>query len=343
MDEAAKRAARAALAQLGGINAFIPVQKFQEGGPVRGVNMETYAPPAAPSSGLPDFLSRFSMVPQQFDVAAPTFDRPIAPPPRRSFMSNISMVPPQFSSQAEVEPREPPPVQDLAAIASDENLTDQQKMDTALESAGLPTTDAEGKKLPVKDRIEEYKSLLSQVYGLDVERENRISGLNRAIMGFAIAAGESPRATQNIAAGMAVGAEAALRREESAQAREERLADLAVQQAFADEAAAQRARTGTGGTYTTERLRQQVMEGVIRNPDQFNVYDEAGRVDPLKVREQVDLMVGAMGPQTELAPLSPDQQVLVDMAKEAIDSGRDPAAVSQMLLDRGIDPSYLMQ
>ena len=66
--------------------------------------------------------------------------------------------------------------------------------------------------------------------------------------------------------------------------------------------------------------------------------------DPVKAMEQAKQIIGPLyaggagGPTA--APsgpsLTPDQQAMVSQAQEAIANGRDPAAVRQMLIDRGI-------
>jgi hypothetical protein len=143
--------------------------------------------------------------------------------------------------------------------------------------------------------------MISQAYGVDVERENRLSGLNKALVGFTIAAGQDPSALVNIANGLASGSQMAIAREDAKQSREDRIADLAVQQAFAERNAQLRAEMGTRtGDYTPERLRQRAIEAILRDPNEFNVYDETGEVNPVKVQQQagllVDSMVAAGGP-----------------------------------------------
>ena len=59
-------------------------------------------------------------------------------------------------------------------------------------------------------------------------------------------------------------------------------------------AAAARA-SGAGGDYTPERLRQRTIEAILKNPNEFNVYDEDGQVDPAKVQQQADILVRSMG------------------------------------------------
>ena len=64
--------------------------------------------------------------------------------------------------------------------------------------------------------------------------------------------------------------------------------------------------SGGGGDYTPERLRQRTIEAILKKPDQFNVYNEDGSVDPVKVQREADILVRSMQqtpvPQTNDLP-----------------------------------------
>ena len=72
-------------------------------------------------------------------------------------------------------------------------------------------------------------------------------------------------------------------------------------------AAGAAAAAGKASDYTPERLRQRTIEAILKDPDQFNVYnDETGQVDPVKVQQQADILVRSMQqtpvPQTNSLP-----------------------------------------
>jgi hypothetical protein len=50
-----------------------------------------------------------------------------------------------------------------------------------------------------------------------------------------------------------------------------------------------------GSDYTPERLRQRTIETILKNPGEFNVYNDSGQVDPAKVQQQADILVRSMG------------------------------------------------
>jgi hypothetical protein len=55
------------------------------------------------------------------------------------------------------------------------------------------------------------------------------------------------------------------------------------------------AMAGKASDYTPERLRQRAIESILKNPDQFDVYNpETNSVDPVKVQEQANILVQSM-------------------------------------------------
>lgn len=208
----------------------------------------------------------------------------------------------------------------LAAAMRDQSLSDEDRARNILSALG---GDAETKN--VKKALADTSE---QVFGKKIDREAKIDAMNNAITGFAIAAGTSPRASKNIANGMLVGLKAMKQTEQGRIDTENALAL----------AAAGGSGSGKSGVSPVEpyidRVSMFAEEIMKSNPG----------TDPVKAMELAKQIIGPLyaggagGPTA--APtgpsLTPDQQAMVSQAQEAIANGRDPAAVRQMLIDRGI-------
>ena len=208
----------------------------------------------------------------------------------------------------------------LAAAMQDQSLSDEDRARNLLSALG---GDAETKN--VKKALADTSE---QVFGKKIDREAKIDAMNNAITGFAIAAGTSPRASKNIANGMLVGLKAMKQTEQGR---------IDTENALALAAAGGRG-SGKSGVSPVEpyidRVSMFAEEIMKSNPG----------TDPVKAMELAKQIIGPLyaggagGPTA--APsgpsLTPDQQAMVSQAQEAIANGRDPAAVRQMLIDRGI-------
>ena len=78
--------------------------------------------------------------------------------------------------------------------------------------------------------------------------------------------------------------------------------------------------SGGGGDYTPERLRQRTIEAILKNPDQFDVYDKDGKaVDPVKVQQQADILVRSMQqtPVPQPSKANPSLEEFIKAAQEA--------------------------
>ena len=151
---------------------------------------------------------------------------------------------------------------------------DEEKIvNTVLANADVPITD-EGKQ-----------DFARNVFGL--EDVNDIDEINRRIADVAIssAIGESPdKFAQAVLLGL-----------------------QNYKQTASARAAGAAAAAGKASDYTPERLRQRTIEAILKDPDQFNVYNaETGQVDPVKVQQQADILVRSMQqtsvPQTNDLP-----------------------------------------
>lgn len=205
----------------------------------------------------------------------------------------------------------------LAAAMSDQSLSDEDRARNLLSVLG---GDAETKN--VKKALADTSE---QVFGKKIDREAKIDAMNNAITGFAIAAGTSPRATKNIANGMLVGLKAMKQTEQKR---------VDTQNALAIAAAG----GGKSGVSPVEpyidRVSMFAEEIMKSNPG----------TDPVKAMEQAKEIIGPLYAGSGAGPspgptgpsLTPEQQQLLSQAQQAIDSGRDPAVIRQMLIDKGV-------
>ena len=262
-----------------------PVDVTQEAGSV--------GMPARPTGRLRSALRQID----EAEASGETIDLTKSPVQRAQDAADALLADPAASraaigqlDSAAAENPEVSTLKDVALSAAAAGKTDKERAEDALRAAGREVPDG------TKGLIEAYKAMISEAYGVDVARENRLSGLNKALIGFTIAAGEDPRALVNISRGLAAGAQMAIGREDAKQSREDRIADLAVQQAFAERTARLRAEYGQKtGDYTPERLRQRAIEAILKDPGEFNVYnEETGQVDPAKVQREANTLVQAM-------------------------------------------------
>ena len=137
--------------------------------------------------------------------------------------------------------------------------------------------------LPIND--ENKKEFVSNVLGPD-KVTNDIDKLNDMMAGIAVQGAGTSGATKEYIQALLYGLN--LKRN-TASARAKAKADAA----------------GSASDYTPERLRQRTIEAILKDPDQFDVYNEAGSVDPAKVQQQADILVRSMQPTP--APTSSPQ------------------------------------
>lgn len=107
----------------------------------------------------------------------------------------------------------------------------------------------------------ELSKVTKQTYGKELGSEAKLDAMNRAITGFAIAAGTSPRATKNIANGMLAGLQAMKSTEEGRVAQ-----DRALQLAAA------KAASKSTGSNTYDKLYKVAVEKIMTRPDDFGIF-----------------------------------------------------------------------
>ena len=115
-------------------------------------------------------------------------------------------------------------------LLKDKTLSEEQKADAA---ALLIGEDLKGTD---KERALQYKSLIEDVFGKKTGAKTT-KALNKQLIGWTIAAGKSPRAVQNIAAGFIAGAKSEKVDLEKEQARTDAMSTLALNQMFKEDAA----------------------------------------------------------------------------------------------------------
>lgn len=188
--------------------------------------------------------------------------------------------------------------------------------------------------------------------------EKNIDQLNRGIIGAAIAAGTSARATENIAKGMLVGLEAAKDTEERRvrDARALQLAELQARTAEAKERSATESRAYRNPVDAYQDAYQAVMnagEFDIEIPEGMSREEYADQVATDLVRRSYtpDQLVGSPfeglpAPAATTAPAGGEgptqtEEDILQSARAALQAGAPEAAVRERLEAMGIDPEKL--
>jgi len=83
-------------------------------------------------------------------------------------------------------------------------------------------------KLTTDQRLAKMKETISKFFGRDLEAEKSVDGMNLAMLGFLIAAGDSPNALKNIAQGSVQGIKEIKKTKQARMAREDKLNGLVV-------------------------------------------------------------------------------------------------------------------
>jgi len=180
-----------------------------------------------------------------------------------------------------------------------------------------------------KDMNVEMAKVAKKTFGKKLNSNDKIDGLNKAITGFAIAAGTSPRASVNLANGMLVG----LQEMKSTEQGRQNAAAAAANAAAKGEAGGEKSRQ----EYRYNAVFADAFKAALEeNPDDqqaaLRIATEiASGAAPLAPSAQ-----GSGGSVTAGPNLNAEQQALVAQANEAIAAGKDPAAVRQSLEKMGV-------
>ena len=141
------------------------------------------------------------------------------------------------------EPAAATPAVDLGAIeeaANNPDLTPGQRAGAVSSQVldDLGVSNAAG--MTAKERVAAYESMFKEMLGEKDEDLQKEMWMNMAMIGFSIAAGESPNALQNIAQGLLSGTKMMREDKATRQAREDKIRMMAISEGISDERAAQK-------------------------------------------------------------------------------------------------------
>ena len=331
-----------------------------------------FMPPQLPQSLQPQpgpgfFLGGLINLAPTMGSSGGTEEAPAAPSPRpnpgRAAGIGASTVKPVDITKLAGTAVEPPTVS-ADALATAEKLAGEvddkdpnevaDEILTAAQKEGAETTG---------DKRFDLASILESMTGDPAAYEKDIDSLNRGIIGAAIAAGTSARATENIARGMLVGLEGAKATEErrAGDARALQLKALEVRAAEqgareAEIKAGERAKAEAEAKLAEDKRKayfdsfSSVMElgidgvdlPVLTDADGNPMIDAEGKPQRMTLEDyarkvaQEQVEVGFPSDAAEV-----DVEAVLEEARKAITAGRDPAVISDRLKSMGIDPGLL--
>ena len=156
--------------------------------------------------------------------------------------------------------------------------------DLSGEQKGRELIAAMGGNAGAEDVRSELAKSTEKTFGKKLDREANIDAMNQAITGFAIAAGTSPRATQNIANGMLAGLK------EMKDTEQGRVDTENARKA----AAARRSGSSSGGDRVSAETRRDIIRNVTTNPGNYgiNAYDMSPQEFGQAVNSVADAILG---------------------------------------------------
>ena len=208
---------------------------------------------------------------------------------------------------------------------------------------------------PTGDLQTDLATIYENLTGDVTAYEKNIDALNRGIIGAAIGAGTSARATENISKGLLVGLEAAKETEER-RVRDARALQLAQLQARAKGAGGVGSRDYRNPVDAYQDAYQSVMnagEFDLQIPEGMTREEYADQVATALIARSYspEQLVGTpfegvagtgrTAPAAGGQGLTPEQQAVLGQARDAIAEGRDPVGVAAKLREMGIDPGLL--
>lgn len=210
---------------------------------------------------------------------------------------------------------------DLAnEVKKDPENANKVVSDAILDGAGVDTTG-----MDLKERTVAMRKVLSDLMGDTPEDEKNEFWMNMAMMGFAVAAGESPDALKNIADGMLAGTAQIQQGKAAKKERQDKMTLTAFGEVLADQratdkfgrdlAVAKVRAAGTDNKYNAARERSRLKEQIIKSPfDYANLLDDSGTLDPKKLNEYLDLVVNADA-ETETEIIVTEDQARAEFEK----------------------------
>jgi hypothetical protein len=142
-----------------------------------------------------------------------------------------SGIDPSLRPKARPENGAQPDLEALEKTANNPDLSPEQKSNKL---SGQLFSDMTGQKVSMssKESVKAYERLFSEMLGMDDKDAEKEMWHNMAMIGFAIAAGESPSALQNIANGMLAGTKMMKEDRATRQKREDAVKTMAIERAF---------------------------------------------------------------------------------------------------------------
>ena len=152
----------------------------------------------------------------------------------------------------------------IADLIANPNVSEIEKNDAILEQFGKKSPEENIKGL--KKRAELNAQLYRDIAGVDPEEDKKIDGYNLAMMGFMIAAGDSPDALQNIAAGMAKGTSMMMDTKKARQERDRQFKVAGLDKAIQDDE--KRKQLAIDASNKTQDRRFSVLTDQLKNQQQ---------------------------------------------------------------------------
>jgi hypothetical protein len=243
--------------------------------------------------------------------------------------------------------------EDIVATAKDLEMRLEDEPPYAVANKILSKAEEKGTEL-TGDVQSDLASVYASLTGDPAAYEKNIDELNRGIIGAAIGAGTSARATENISKGLLVGLEAAKDTEERRvkEARALQLAELQARASEAKERGASESRAYRNPVDAYQDAYQAVMNASeidLEIPEGMSREDYADQVavDLIRRSYSPEQLVGSpfegmSAPAADSAgPANVDQEAVLEEARKAIEGGRDPSGVAAKLKQMGIDPELL--
>jgi len=210
---------------------------------------------------------------------------------------------------------------------------------------------------PGQDQQSTLANILARMTGDLSGYEKNIDELNKGIIGAAIAAGTSARATQNIANGLLVGLQGAQQTEER-RAQAAQALELAVAQASG------KSKSGAGSQNYDSPIDAylKIYSGVVNQgvdnvdlPEGVSLEDYAKEqaekiISSIYTPEQLvgtrleglhERIGGGASPAAAAAPQDAETEAVLEQARAALSAGKSRAAIEERLRSMGIDPGLL--
>ena len=241
---------------------------------------------------------------------------------------------------------QPNPIENIADKAEQivpiatnpDSSPDQRTKDTSktvLSGLGVKNVD----NMSTKQRVKAYQDMFKEFLGGDDKDVDEEKWHNLAMIGFAIAAGESPSALANIANGLLEGSKVMKSDRAARRKRKDSITSMAIQQVLGEQAAETkygrdleialaRSKSGSKSTYTPERFRQTVLPILLQNAEELDLMGEDGGIDMDKVERTVtDLQTAGVA--------NPAVQAIID---EQRGLGKSDAEIKKFMIEQKLDP-----